>query len=128
MTDSNLPRNLALRARAGGGLAWLLLAGLLATNSPAQTFSVLDNFNPAANATGFTPEASLIAGPDSMLYGTATGGGAGAAGVVFKVHTDGAGFTVIWNFSGGSNGADPEAGLVLSGNTLYGTTFSGGSS
>jgi uncharacterized repeat protein (TIGR03803 family) len=128
MIDLNHSRNSAARMRAGCFLALLLLAGLLATSSPAQTFSVLDNLNSAANTTGSTPEAPLIAGPDSMLYGTATSGGASALGVVFKVQTDGAGFTVIWNFSGGTNGSTPEAGLVLSGNTLYGTTFRGGSS
>ena len=126
MIDRNYPRNLAPRARAGGCFALLLLAGLLATSSMAQDFTVLHNLSAAANSTGFTPEAPLIAGPDSMLYGTTTDGGAGASGVVFKVQTDGAGFTILWSFSGDSDGATPEAGLLLSGNTLYGTAFSGG--
>ena len=34
-------------------------------------------------------------------------------------------FTVLRSFSG-SDGADPHADLILSGNTLYGTTFGGG--
>ena len=34
-------------------------------------------------------------------------------------------FTTLYNFSGGSDGANPQAGLILSGNTLYGTTAKG---
>jgi len=55
---------------------------------------------------------------------------------VFAVNTDGTAFTTLHSFShncqcgGGPNsdGAVPWAGLVLSGNTLYGTTSLGGSS
>ena len=36
-------------------------------------------------------------------------------------------FTTLYNFPGGTNGANPAAGLLLSGGTLYGTTFNGGS-
>ena len=37
-------------------------------------------------------------------------------------------FTTLYSFTGGSDGADPYAGLILSGNTLYGTANNGGSS
>jgi len=53
---------------------------------------------------------------------------------VFAVNTDGAGFTNLHSFTAldqtyqtNSDGADPEAGLILSGNTLYGTATHGGS-
>ena len=36
-------------------------------------------------------------------------------------------FRILHNFNGGSDGAYPRAGLILSGNTLYGTAYSGGS-
>src|ERR1035437_9136072 len=36
-------------------------------------------------------------------------------------------FTTLHTFTGGSDGANPYAGLILSGNTLYGTAYSGGS-
>jgi uncharacterized repeat protein (TIGR03803 family) len=35
-------------------------------------------------------------------------------------------FKILHSFSGGADGATPNAGLILSGNTLYGTTISGG--
>ncbi len=37
-------------------------------------------------------------------------------------------FTNLYNFTGGSDGANPRARLILSGNTLYGTSMYGGSS
>jgi hypothetical protein len=45
---------------------------------------------------------------------------------VFAVNTNGTGFMTLHNFSSGSDGAWPEAGLILSGNTLYGTASTGG--
>ena len=42
-------------------------------------------------------------------------------GTVFKVNTDGTGYTVLKNFTG-SDGGVPSCGPVLSGSTLYGTT------
>src|SRR5439155_15998640 len=41
---------------------------------------------------------------------------------------DGTGFTNLHSFSGASEGAYPNAGLILSGNTLYGTASREGSS
>jgi len=73
----------------------------------------------------------------STLYGTTYGGGGSDSGTVFKVNTDGTGFTVLHSFSALNNtpngttnadGANPVAGLALSGNTLYGAASGGGSS
>src|SRR6185295_451787 len=35
-------------------------------------------------------------------------------------------FTTLHSFTGGSDGANPQAGLILSGDTLYGTASAGG--
>lgn len=64
----------------------------------------------------------------NTLYGTTSAGGTSTNGTLFAVNTDGSGFTSLYNFTGGSDGANPQADLVLSGNTLYGTAASGGSS
>ena len=45
---------------------------------------------------------------------------------MFAVNTNGTGFTNLHSFTGGSDGANPYAGLILSGNTLYGTASNGG--
>jgi uncharacterized repeat protein (TIGR03803 family) len=61
------------------------------------------------------------------LYGVTSWGGSWGFGVVFKVDKDGH-ETVLHSFSGGSDGAYPDAGLIRDkqGN-LYGTTQYGGS-
>lgn len=62
----------------------------------------------------------ILAG--GMLYGTSP-----AASQVSRMNTDGSGWTVLKQLSG-ADGYCPEAGLVLAGSTLYGTTGYGGNS
>jgi uncharacterized repeat protein (TIGR03803 family) len=64
----------------------------------------------------------------NTLYGTTSRGGSWNAGTVFAVNTDGTGFTTLHSLTNGSDGANPQAGLILSGNTLYGTAYWGDSS
>jgi uncharacterized repeat protein (TIGR03803 family) len=103
-----------------------LIAGLgliLADRVPAQTFSTLYSFTNGSD--GSAPEAGLILSGNT-LYGTAYNGGSADAGTVFKVNTDGTGFATLYSFTNGSDGANPQAGLILSGTTLYGTAQYGG--
>jgi uncharacterized repeat protein (TIGR03803 family) len=63
----------------------------------------------------------------TALYGTTYGtyqGGASNLGTVFRINTDGTGFVVLKYFND-NDGANPVAGLLLSGTTLYGTTVYG---
>jgi uncharacterized repeat protein (TIGR03803 family) len=76
---------------------------------------------------GAWPEAGLILSSDT-LYGTTASGGEFGQGTVFKINTDGTGFAILFSFTGGDDGANPQAGLLLANNTLYGTTQEGGSS
>jgi uncharacterized repeat protein (TIGR03803 family) len=66
-------------------------------------------------------------------------GGSGNSGTVFSLNTNGTGFTTLYSFAASpgynaqgsytnSDGSFPNANLLLSGNTLYGTTGSGGGS
>ena len=81
-----------------------------------KSFTSSDGANPSGGLT-------LLG---NVLYGTTVGGGSSNHyGIVFKVNTDGTGYTVLKNF-GGSDGAYPHAGVALSGSVLYGATFSGG--
>jgi uncharacterized repeat protein (TIGR03803 family) len=83
------------------------------------------------NSDGAFPYGGLVLSGNT-LYGTAQYGGAGGNGTIFKVNTDGAGFQTLHNFAptvagnGNADGAVPQAGLIISGNTLYGTARSGG--
>jgi uncharacterized repeat protein (TIGR03803 family) len=99
----------------------------------AQTFTTLHSFNGSDGASSY---ASLILSGNT-LYGTAAGGSSSGIGTVFALNTNGTGFTNLFSFSPGgydstspiytnSDGAKPWAGLILSGNTLYGTANEGG--
>jgi uncharacterized repeat protein (TIGR03803 family) len=102
-----------------------LLPALVAGLALIPAGRVMAQFN--FNSDGANPNAGLILSGNT-LYGTAADGGGWDAGTVFAVNTDGSGFWILHSFTGGSDGANPWAGMILSGNTLYGTTYSGGSS
>ena len=91
------------------------------------TETVLYSFNVAGTGDGEFPFAGLVLDGAGNVYGTTQFGGTHGSGTVFKVDTSG-NETVLHSFTGGSDGANPRAGLVwdAKGN-LYGTTFRGGS-
>jgi uncharacterized repeat protein (TIGR03803 family) len=88
-------------------------------------FSPVDQSS-LTNTDGANSAAQLVLS-GNRLYGTTEYGGFYGNGTVFAINTDGSGFTNLYNFSATSDGANPFAGLVSSGNTLYGTTGGGGS-
>lgn len=62
------------------------------------------------------------------LYGTTGVAGAYARGVVFKLTPSPWSESVLWNFTGGNDGSNPESGIILDNSgDLYGTTVGGGS-
>jgi uncharacterized repeat protein (TIGR03803 family) len=68
----------------------------------------------------------LVRDAPGNLYGTTESGGASGYGTVFKLDTTGK-ETVLYSFTGGTDGGDPFAGLVRDGEgSLYGTTTYGG--
>ena len=76
------------------------------------------------NSDGARPVAGLTLSGDT-LYGVAVGGGAGAAGNVFKLKTNGAGFMNLHDFMY-DDGGFPRNAPLLNGSMLYGTTAAGG--
>jgi uncharacterized repeat protein (TIGR03803 family) len=63
-----------------------------------------------------------------VLYGTATVGGSGARGRIFRINKDGTGYAAVRDFTGNEDGQAPRAGLIAaSDGLLYGTTTIGGS-
>ncbi len=106
---------------------------VFAINVDGACFTNLHNFSAGntnalgiyTNSNGANSHAILVLSGDT-LYGTTVHGGVNGFGTVFALHTDGTGFTNLYNFTGGSDGANPDAGLLLSGNTLYGTAAYGG--
>ncbi|MBD0259718.1 MAG: T9SS type A sorting domain-containing protein, partial [Cytophagales bacterium] len=75
---------------------------------------------------GRNPRGGLVQDANGVLYGTTSGGGNNNAGTLFKINPSGTGFGVLRHL-GGSDGANPFAGLSLGSNgTLYGMTANGG--
>src|SRR5450759_856101 len=109
-------------ASSGGSLGQ---GTVFAVSTNGTGFTNLHSFN---NSDGANPQAGLILSGNT-LYGTAYGGGDFGYGTVFAVNTDGTGFTNLHSFTYSfyySDGGNPQAGLILSGNTLYGTAYGGG--
>ena len=86
-----------------------------------HSFTATSGLN-ATNSDGANPEVGVIVA-GSTLYGTTENGGTSGYDAVFKVNTNGTGFTTLHSFTSGSDGETP-AGLLWSGTTLYGTTVS----
>src|ERR1700691_4946553 len=110
-------------------LVALLLVGAGAVMpAEAQTYTVLHDFTDSPDGAIPNP---IIRDAQGNLYGTTKYGGIatcglGTCGTVFKVDSAGK-ETVLYSFEGGTNGTNPDAGLVRdpSGN-LYGTTQGNG--
>ena len=98
--------------------------GVVFRLSPNGAVTVLHNF--AGGVDGATPDGALIRDKAGNFYGTTTSGGVSNAGTVFRITPAGQ-ETVLYTFTGGADGKDPEAGLAIDGaGNLYGTTQSGG--
>lgn len=101
---------------------------LFRVNIDGSGFAVLHSFTAfhddgfgLTNADGCSPQDGLLL-LDNMLYGAAFQGGSSGSGTLFAVNTNGAGFTTLYNFTGTGDGAGPNAGLIIFGNMIYGTT------
>lgn len=102
---------------------------VFAINTNDGSFTVPHYFSSGmfSNLDGYGPRSDLVLS-SNVLYGTTEYGGQFGKGALFGVTTDGAVFTNLHSFSGGSDGGYPYAGLVLSGDgrRLYGTASGGG--
>lgn len=110
-----------------GGISGL--GTVFAINTDGTSFTNLYNNFVSSFTNGFRPAAGVILS-GSTLYGTTYGGGTKGGGTVFALGTNGVGFTNLVNFDFNVNPNspdEPQAPVVLSGNTLYGTTWYGGS-
>ena len=86
----------------------------------------------AGGSDGAFADAGVAIG-GGVLYGTTYNGGTSGLGTVFSLTpptVSGGPWTekVLHSFTGGGDGANPEATVAIYGGTLYGTTFYGGSS
>jgi uncharacterized repeat protein (TIGR03803 family) len=88
----------------------------------------IGNFN--GNSGSGQPSAGLTLDKNGNLYGTTKTGGTYNQGTIFKLTAGSNGFTqtVLYNFTGSQDGAQPAAEMIFdSTGNLYGTTTAGGS-
>ena len=109
----------------GGAPSGFSGSGVVFKLSPTGEETVLYTFTGGTD--GGTPNAGVILDSAGNLYGTTYQGGTTGNGVVFKLDPSGQ-ETVLYAFTGGPDGGNPIAGVVLdSAGSLYGTTEYGGS-
>jgi len=116
-----LSENVLYGTTGGGGSAGY--GTIFGLNNDGTVFTNLHNFT--GGIYGFNFVSGLVAS-NNTLFGTTYHDGAYSHGTVIAVNTDGTGFTNLHAFTGGvtgeSDGSYPRGGLILSGNTLYGTS------
>src|SRR5271154_1059469 len=100
----------------------VLAVTLLFSAATAQTFKVLYTFN---FSDGGSPNGDLIRDAAGNFYGTTQFGGTSNRGVVFKLDSTGK-ETVLYSFTGASDGGIPIGRVLLDGGDLYGITSLGG--
>jgi uncharacterized repeat protein (TIGR03803 family) len=113
-----------------------LVLSTVVTLSPlvvqAQTFTILDSFTGGPD--GGNPSGGMVFDADGNLYGTTLGGGHagcsnGTCGVAFQLSPGSGGWseTVLYTFTGGSDGGNPIGGMIFdAAGSLYGTAEVGG--
>ncbi len=114
-----------------GLLAATALAALVASAPALASYTVEHPFT-GPTGDGANTFTSIIK-VGNLFYGTTTYGGTGSCpggcGTIFQMTSSGV-ETVLYNFQGGTDGAYPRGGLLLtknqSGPVLYGTTLEGG--
>jgi uncharacterized repeat protein (TIGR03803 family) len=97
-------------------------------NTNGGAYSVLLSFTTNGPA-GNQPWGGLAEGANGTLFGTTRFGGDADAGTVFRMKTDGSGYTNLHRFAtSGGDGYLPQSALLLmaSDGALYGVTPSGG--
>ena len=100
----------------------------LVNRSGKYTYKIIHSFGSGAD--GQTPNAQLIVDSNGDLYGDTYSGGTKGFGTIFRMHrkaTGGWTEKVIYNFTGGNDGANPQASLAFDvAGDLYGTASGGG--
>ena len=109
------------------GLVYSLRPGPTAclTNSCRWTESSVYQFT---GTDGVAGPGNLLFDHAGNLYGTSAGGGAYGNGAVFELSPSAGGWTetILYSFTGGSDGGGPNSLIVGIDGNLYGTTVSGG--
>lgn len=121
-------------ATLGGANGRGVLFSLTDTGADYTVLKEMEAVSPDSghNSSGATPQGGMVM-VGGRIYGVASEGGAGGAGVVYSLLPDGTGYTVLHHFAGpdandgvNAGGAYPAGGLAEAGGRLYGVTMAGG--
>jgi uncharacterized repeat protein (TIGR03803 family) len=123
------PPNSALVRDAAGKLYGSAVGGKFGDGivyelDPAGHETVLYTFKGSTD--GRIPAGGVALDSSGNLYGATLAGGASDLGVVFEIDSTGR-YTVLHAFTGGADGGNPHASVILGADGyLYGTTWGGG--
>lgn len=119
--DPSQPNGPGIIAQGRGGEMMTTASTKAFRISTSGSLQVLHQFDSSSNS-------GLVLARDGRFYGTAAGGGTFNAGTVFNMAPDGT-VTTLYNFTGGSDGASPQAPPIQSvDGDFYGTAYGGGTS
>ncbi|MBZ5600047.1 MAG: hypothetical protein LAN83_17190 [Acidobacteriia bacterium] len=128
-TEGHEPAGTLVRDAAGNLYGVTLtgpvhIYGMVYKLDTAGTLTILHSFS--GKRDGETPEGGLLRSASGTLYGTTVSGGSHMMGTIFKLTPAGK-FTLLYTFTGGSDGGHPAAALIpdAAGN-LYSTAVYGG--
>jgi uncharacterized repeat protein (TIGR03803 family) len=129
-TDGQFPEH-GLARDAAGNLFGATAFGGTSNNGSVYEVAANGTFSSLYSFTGGTDGGFLYGtvavDKNDNLYGNAANDGANGAGTVFKLASNGT-LTVLYNFTNGTDGGDPEGDMLLVGKDLYSTAGSGGGS
>lgn len=125
--DLLVDRSGNLIGTANGGAYGAGIVFELTPKNGAYVETVLYAFG-AQPGDGAYPSGAPIVDADGNVYGCTSAGGAAASGTAYRLSPGPQGYTetVVYSFSGGTDGASPNALAFGPRGVLYGTAYSGG--
>src|SRR5947209_5959378 len=126
MTRIRRPRSVTLMTTSALAVA-ATIGGHPAAARPRAATSVIFSFD--GSSLGGYPDSDLVMDAAGNLYGSAVEGGTANGGVAFKLTPGPSGWTetILHNFTGEQDGAEPYGGLTLDAQgNVYGTAVTGG--
>jgi len=126
MARTRRPRSMTLTATTALVVA-AMTGGHPAAAATRATTSVIFSFD--GSSLGGYPDSDLVMDAAGNLYGSAVEGGTANGGVVFELTSGPSGWTqtILHNFTGELDGAEPYGGVTLDARgNVYGTAVTGG--
>jgi len=103
-------------------VGFLVICAVVSGSYAQSKFEAIHSFD---DADGSEPSCGVLI-VDDVLYGVTRYGGTSDDGVIYRMKPDGSDHQVLYNFLDNDQGRNPQAGLVMFSNLLYGLTQYGG--